>query len=429
MRLLTPPSLVFLLCVFSRLPTPSLGYLELTDSGITDKVGAFATHVAEHFNLIDTPEEEDSCSELFETWLEKYNRSYKSDKEYKKRLHTFCESVKFVAEFNSKSTSSHKVEVNQYADMTDEEYQQQLLGGKQVKKHFETLTSENLEDFRYEDVDPPSEVNYKEQGALAPIKNQGQCGGCWAFATTGSIEALHYLTTGKHVSLSEQQLISCSSPEGNEGCVGGAAIYAYEYVKQNGGLNTEKAYPYEAETGTCDRSLEQVKVASIDSFSRVPINDEEALMKAVSKQPVAVSIEADSMGFKFYSGGVFQSECGHDRDHAVLVVGYGADKEGTKYWLVRNSWGPDWGEEGYIRMARGVDAPYGKCGLLMEPVFPVSKASRPPPAHAMSPPPPPLVMCDQYTECSAPSSCCCALKLGDYCVNYTCESECAHEDM
>ncbi|PKI50366.1 hypothetical protein CRG98_029246 [Punica granatum] len=148
--------------------------------------------------------------------------------------------------------------------------------------------------------------------------------------------------------------------------------YAFEYIKQNGGITSEANYPYQASDGKCDKNS---PVVSIDGHENVPVNDEDALLKAVANQPVSVAIDAGGMDFQFYSEGVFTGRCSTSLDHGVAVVGYGTTLDGTKYWIVKNSWGPEWGEKGYIRMERGISAKEGLCGIAMEASYPVKNSS------------------------------------------------------
>merc|ERR1719353_2310915 len=195
-----------------------------------------------------------------------------------------------------------------------------------------------------------SSVDWTTKKAVTPVKNQGQCGSCWAFSTTGSVEGINAITTGKLESFSEQELVSCAKSYGNQGCNGGLMDDGFKYIIAKGDV-LETEYPYTGKTGTCDNSKTKDSETKITGFKDVTPENEAQLMAAVSKQPVSVAIEADQSGFQFYKEGVFSGTCGTNLDHGVLVVGYGADS-GKDYWKVKNSWGTTWGQEGYIRVVK-----------------------------------------------------------------------------
>merc|ERR1719169_386920 len=206
----------------------------------------------------------------------------------------------------------------------------------------------------YSGAELPSSVDWSTKGAVTPIKNQGQCGSCWSFSATGSLEGAWEIATGKLVSISEQQLVDCSKAEGNQGCQGGLMDDAFKYMEQNG-MCTEGSYPYTAKNGQCHASGCTIGVpkGSVTGYKDVSHDDENALMEAVSKGPVSIAIEADKSVFQLYKTGVLSSaQCGDQLDHGVLAVGYG-ELNGQKYWKVKNSWGASWGMEGYVLLARG----------------------------------------------------------------------------
>ena len=281
--------------------------------------------------------------------------------------------------------------------------------------------------FRYEAVTAAGAVDWRAAGGVTGVKDQGQCGSCWAFSTTGSIEGANFVVNGQLLSLSEQELIDCDRSGNDRGCSGGLMDYAYEWIISNGGIDTEKDYPYTGTDTVCDNTKEHTVAVAVSSFEDVPPNNEAALKKAVTMQPVSIAIAASGLPFQLYSHGVFNGSCSNQLDHGVLIVGYDTDAEtGQEYWVVKNSWGEVWGEQGFIRMAMNHGAA-GLCGLAMVPSYPVVKKAGPPgppTPPGPSPTPPATITCDSKTGSTCPSTatCCCTLKLPfiNYCVNYGC---------
>ena len=199
------------------------------------------------------------------------------------------------------------------------------------------------------------------------------CAGCcWAFSAVAATEGIHKLSTGKLISLSEQELVDCDIKGVDQGCGGGLMDDAFKFIIQNHGLNTEASYPYKGVDGKCNANAAANHAATITGYEDVPANNEKALQKAVTNQPVSVAIDASGSDFQFYKSGVFTGSCGTELDHGVTAVGYGVSDDGRKYWLVKNSWGTEWGEEGYIRMQRGVAAEEGLCGIAMMASYPTA---------------------------------------------------------
>jgi C1A family cysteine protease len=302
---------------------------------------------------------------IFAEWKSQHGVEYKTAAEEAHRFQVFRSNAARIVSHNSKGLS-WTMGLNQFADLTSDEFAAKYIGGYRPAS-----TEKNYELSHLRAVDLPASVDWSEKGAVTPIKNQGQCGSCWAFSTTGSTEGITEISTGKLVSLSEQQLVDCSGSFGNQGCNGGLMDNAFRYIISNKGLCSEAAYPYEGADGTCKSSSCQ-SVATISGYKDVPQDSDQALMSAVAQQPVSVAVEADQSSFQFYSGGVLTSnDCGTNLDHGVLVVGYGSD-QGSDYYKVKNSWGASWGSKGYILLGRGssYNNGQGQCGVLMQPSYP-----------------------------------------------------------
>jgi C1A family cysteine protease len=299
----------------------------------------------------------------FEDWKVTHGKAYQTELENRYRFSVFSQNYMNI-QLRNKKNRTVVLGVNKFADLTNEEFT-----ANHLSKYVPKPNTKNLRPTLPNTDDLPVEIDWVAKGAVTPVKNQGQCGSCWAFSTTGSVEGAWFLKTGNLVSLSEQQLVDCSGSQGNQGCNGGMMDYGFQYIIQNGGICGEDSYPYTAQDGNCTKCT---PVAKISSYKDVTPNSDSALQVAVALQPVSVAVEADGMDWQFYSGGVVTDTCGTNLDHGVLVVGYGTDSSAGDFWKVKNSWGPDWGENGYIRIGRGSKFdPNGECGILMDPSYPV----------------------------------------------------------
>jgi cathepsin L len=289
----------------------------------------------------------------------KHAKVYQSDEEHAYRQSVFATNAKFVREFDSKARG-FTVALNEYADMTGAEFKA-MFNGMNVSK-VAGLTQTPVDQL-------PSSVDWRKKGAVTGVKNQGQCGSCWSFSATGSTEGAWFLKKGNLVSLSEQNLVDCSVAQGNQGCNGGLMDQAFQYIITNMGIDTEKSYPYTA-TGPnqCMFNARNV-AATLSSFVDVSSGDEGALQQAVVLTPVSVAIDASQQSFQLYSGGVYnEPACSSTQlDHGVLAVGYGS-QDGTDYWIVKNSWGVNWGLSGYILMSRNLN---NQCGIATAASYPV----------------------------------------------------------
>ena len=256
------------------------------------------------------------------------------------------------------------VGMNEYADMDGAEFSKMFNGYISGRKSAST----NRFLFLSTGGDVPTSVDWRTKGYVTGIKNQGQCGSCWAFSATGSLEGQHFKATGKLVSLSEQNLVDCSGAEGNEGCNGGLMDDAFEYVMKNGGIDTEASYPYVARDETC-RYNPANSGATERSYIDVAHENEDALTQAIATVgPISVAIDASHQSFQLYHNGVYyEPDCSETAlDHGVLAVGYGTDS-GSDMYIVKNSWGTSWGMQGYIYMSRNHN---NNCGIATEASYP-----------------------------------------------------------
>lgn len=302
----------------------------------------------------------------------KHGKSYLSDTEEMFRLKIYMENRHKIAKHNerfSRGEVSYSMAMNEFGDLLHHEFVSTRNGFKRNYKEQPREGSTYLEPENVDDLSLPKTVDWRTKGAVTPVKNQGQCGSCWAFSTTGSLEGQHFRKTGKLVSLSEQNLVDCSTDFGNNGCEGGLMDNAFKYIRANKGLDTEKSYPYNATEGTCH--FKKSSVGATDTgFVDIKEGSEKQLKKAVATVgPVSVAIDASHQSFQFYSEGVYdEPDCDSESlDHGVLVVGYGT-QNGTDFWLVKNSWGPTWGDEGYIRMSRNKK---NQCGIATSASYPL----------------------------------------------------------
>ena len=262
--------------------------------------------------------------------------------------------------------------MNQFGDMTPEEFNKR----KGLKVNMGLLSASKVEPREYDISSAPKELDWRTKGAVTAVKDQGDCGSCWSFSATGALEGANFLSSGKLVSLSEQELVSCSNKEGNMGCNGGLMDNAFKWIeKDNKGLASEDDYPYVSGSGdvpSCEKEKHK-NVMDVQKFTDVQENNPKALLAAVTKQPVSIAIEADMSAFQFYSSGVIKNgSCGTSLDHGVLLVGYGTEN-GTDYWLVKNSWATSWGDKGYVKIERDMKTKGpGTCGIQMKASYPTA---------------------------------------------------------
>lgn len=302
----------------------------------------------------------------FATWMQEHGKTYETEELFY-RYDVFKTNQAKIEAHNADSTQKYTMGPNQFMDLTSDEFGAIHMSGMLNK---ETSTQPLVGEKKaqcspYSGTTTMTSVDWTAKGKVSAIKNQGQCGSCWSFSTTGSIEAREAIASGKApVPLSEQQLMDCSWSYGNMGCNGGLMDYAFEYLIDNGGSCTEESYPYtEQSSHTCRQCT---KVTQVTGCQDVPQNNPAALKAAVADGPVSIAIEADKRAFQFYKSGVLTGLCGHKLDHGVLAVGFD-DTYSTPYWKVKNSWGATWGDQGYVLIEQAND----ECGVSMQPSLPV----------------------------------------------------------
>ncbi|KAK8300269.1 hypothetical protein V6Z11_D05G372500 [Gossypium hirsutum] len=274
---------------------------------------------------------ESTIVDKHEQWMVDFSRKYESQLEKEKRLNIFKDNLEYIESLNNGGNRSFKLGPNEFADMTQNEFIATHTGYKM-----------------------PNNSTLFESTSLFYF-----AGCCWAFSAVATVEGLIKINTSKLIPLSEQQLLDCSRNGGNQGCKGGWMMNAFDYISQNQGITSEESYPYKEMQETCDTQINEVATIK-------------ALLKAVVNQPVSVALDGYERDFHLYSGGVFTGDCGNSLNHAVTIVGYGTSEEGLNYWLIKNSWGQRWGENGYMKIQRNVERQGGLCGIAMKASYPTA---------------------------------------------------------
>ncbi|XP_017777380.1 PREDICTED: cathepsin L1-like [Nicrophorus vespilloides] len=356
----------------SRSPLPSLTKTANKLTNAATNLPKTGINSLLSFNPLKLAEE--ALDNSWSTFQGSFDKTYKTAEEAILRKENFIENIGKIENFNkiySSGKYSFVQQINKFADMLHHEFNSILNGFGRfhaprvpIQKSSSFIPSAN--------VHIPDNIDWNEKGAVTPVKSQGLCGGCYAFSAAGAIEGHTYRKTGVLTELSPQNLIDCTDPYGNEGCVGGLMDPAFQYVKDNTGINSLVNYPYEAKNDTC-RYKVQNPDAETTGFVTIPEGDENALKIAVATLgPVSAAIDASQDTFQFYSSGVyFDEKCKNETmymNHAILVVGYGVEQDGKEYWLVKNSYGPEWGIGGFFKLARNAN---NHCGIANIASFPL----------------------------------------------------------
>ncbi|XP_003388868.1 PREDICTED: pro-cathepsin H-like [Amphimedon queenslandica] len=313
-----------------------------------------------------SPSDDEVMAESFNMWMKKYEKTYSTMEEYNERLRVYTSNYYYIEQLNKEHGPHTEYELNQFSDLTFAEFKKIYL----TEPQHCSATNGNFQ--KPVNARDPVAVDWREKNVITPVKDQGKCGSCWTFSTTGCLEAHHAIKTGQLISLSEQQLVDCAGAFNNHGCNGGLPSQAFEYIKYNGGIESESNYNYTAKDGVC-RFNSSLVAATVSDVVNITKDAEGDIGTAVANVgPVSIAFEV-TKSFQHYKKGVYQGEievCSQSPDkvnHAVLVVGYNQTKLGEEYWIVKNSWSASWGMDGYFWIRRGHNA----CGLATCASYPI----------------------------------------------------------
>jgi cathepsin L len=306
---------------------------------------------------------------LWRDYKRVHDKVYETFEEEQRRFTYFMDNHEKVTQHNADGTKSYSLKLNKYADMEHKEFVQTMNGFKR------NLRDPTVEESRSVFLAPanvlvPPSVDWRTEGYVTPVKDQKHCGSCWSFSATGALEGQHFRKSKVLTSLSEQNLVDCSSKYGNQGCNGGLMDNAFKYIKENKGIDTEAAYPYEAKDGKCRYKKDKVGAQDVGFQDILAGNETDLMIALATVGPVSVAIDASHTSFQFYHEGVYdEPQCDPESlDHGVLAVGYGVEEDGSEFWIVKNSWGLTWGLNGYIKMTRNKK---NQCGIASAASYPL----------------------------------------------------------
>lgn len=298
----------------------------------------------------------------FMDWARGHGKSYEAIEERRMRQGIWERNMAKINKHNN-GNNTFTLAMNQFGDLTTQEFVKMYNTYQPSQK----IQSEHVYQPKYTRI--PTTKDWRQEGAVTGVKDQGQCGSCYSFSATGSLEGQMALVKGDLVPLSEQQIVDCSQREGNLGCNGGLMDSVFQYIQETGGLESESTYPYTARDGRCHARKNRF-VATCTGFVDIPSGNEQALTEAIATVgPISVAIDASQFSFQFYSDGIYNEPyCSSSSlDHGVLAVGYGTD-DGQDYYLVKNSWGESYGLGGYIKMSRNRE---NQCGIATQASYPL----------------------------------------------------------
>jgi len=334
----------------------------------------------------------------FLEWAKRFDKTYET-KDLPRYFETWKNNLRYIEESNADKNKSYRLEMNKFGDLTTEEFGNMIAGYKPYLKQNNPmdhdLASKNNEIMMEADrkvgggmgvggdnavnggdnglngVDNglngvDNGVNWVKAGKVTQIEDQGSCGGCWSFSAAGAIEGVNAIAGRALIRLSKQQLIDCAGSAGNQGCNGGLMDSAFTWVARHGGMTSEAYYPYKAKQKICQWAPSYAKISG---YADVPTRNETALLQALNGRPISIAVEADQKVWQFYHSGVLDdASCGTNLDHGVLLVGWDYDIIARKdYWLVKNSWGTNWGIGGYIKLVRNKN----QCGIALSASYPI----------------------------------------------------------
>jgi cathepsin L len=303
----------------------------------------------------------------FDAYMQKFGKAYNGDDEFATRKAIYEENMKWIEAENAKGTNTHTVGETQFTDLTNEEFKAQNIRGYKAQ---DKMLGELPYLGEHETTESSGSVDWTTKGAVTKVKDQGQCGSCWAFSTTGGLEGAWEISSGQLISMSEQQFVDCDTS--SAGCNGGNMNTAFQWAEKQT-VATESSYAYTARDGSCKSSYSTaIPKGGVTGYKSVGSLFSKAtvakLESAIDLNPVSIAIEADQNSFQHYTGGILSSGCGTNLDHGVLAVGYNTAQG---YWLVKNSWGSSWGDAGYIKLSQTGNV----CGILNQPVYPTVSSS------------------------------------------------------